>query len=69
MSGFDTANADEEFFGAGVEREGMCEEYVPETVKSNFLCNIGYSAPTSVRPHAPCLDFLRFAALRVVSWF
>lgn len=53
MSGFDTANADVEFFGAGVEREGMCEEYVPETVKSNFLCNIGYSAPTSVRPHAP----------------
>jgi len=29
MSGFDNAKVDEEFFGAGVEREGMCEEYVP----------------------------------------
>ena len=62
MSGFDTANADEGFFGAGVEHEGMCEEYVPGTVKSNFLCNIGYSDPASVRPHALRLDFPRFAA-------
>jgi len=57
MSGFDNAKVDEEFFGAGVEREGMCEEYVSGTVKSNFLCNIGYGDPASVRPHAPRLDF------------
>ena len=41
MSGFDNAKVDEEFFGAGAERERMCEEYVPGTLKSNFLCNIG----------------------------
>ena len=57
MSGFDNAKVDEEFFGAGVEREGMCEEYVPGTIKSNFLCNIGYGDPASVRPRAPRLDF------------
>lgn len=50
MSGFDNAKVDEEFFGAGVEREGMCEEYIPGTVKSNFPCNIGNGDPTSVRP-------------------
>jgi len=57
MSGFDNAKVDEEFFGAGVEREGMCEEFVPGTIKSNFLCNIGYGDPSSVRPRAPRLDF------------
>jgi len=35
----------------------MCEEYVSGTAKSNFLCNIGYGDPASVRPHAPRLDF------------
>jgi 3-hydroxypropanoate dehydrogenase len=57
MSGFDNAEVDEEFLGAGVEREGMCEEYVPGAIKSNFLCNIGYGDPTSVRPRAPRLEF------------
>jgi len=57
MSGFDNAKVDEEFFGAGVEREGMCEGYVPGTIKSNFLCNIGYGDSSSVRPRAPRLDF------------
>ena len=57
MSGFDNAKVDEEFFGAGVEREGMCEEYVSGTIKSNFVCNIGYGDPASVRPRAPRLDF------------
>ena len=57
MSGFDNAKVDEEFFGAGVEREEMCEEYVPGTIKSNFLCNIGYGDSSSVRPRAPRLDF------------
>jgi 3-hydroxypropanoate dehydrogenase len=57
MSGFDNAKVDEEFFGAGVEREGMCEEHLPGTIKSNFLCNVGYGDPASVRPRAPRLDF------------
>ena len=57
MSGFDNAKVDEEFFGAGVDRECMCEEYVPGTIKTNFLCNIGYGDPSSVRPRAPRLDF------------
>ena len=33
----------------------MCEEYVPGTI-SNFLCNIGYGDPTSVRRRAPRLE-------------
>jgi 3-hydroxypropanoate dehydrogenase len=45
MSGFENAKVDEEFFGAGVEREGMCEEFVPGTIKSNFLCNIVGAPP------------------------
>src|SRR6266849_2025343 len=57
MSGFDNAKVDEEFFGAGVQREAMYEEYVPGTIRSNFLCNIGYGDPASVRPRAPRLDF------------
>jgi 3-hydroxypropanoate dehydrogenase len=57
MSGFDNAKVDEEFFGAGVERDGMCEEYIAGTVKSNFICNFGFSDPTSLRPRAPRLDF------------
>ena len=57
MSGFDNAKVDEEFFGSGVQREGMGKEYVPGTIKSNFLCNIGYGDPASVHPRAPRLDF------------
>jgi 3-hydroxypropanoate dehydrogenase len=57
MSGFDNAKVDEEFFGAGVEREGMSDEYVPGRIKSNFLCNIGYGDPGSVRPRLPRLEF------------
>jgi 3-hydroxypropanoate dehydrogenase len=57
MSGFGNAKVDEEFFGAGVDREGMCEEYVPGSIKSNFLCNIGYGDPASRARRAPRLDF------------
>lgn len=57
MSGFDNAKVDDEFFGASEEREGMSEECVPGTIKSNFLCNLGYGDPASVRPRAPRLDF------------
>ena len=57
MSGFDNAKVDEEFFGAGANGEGISEEYVPGTIQSNFLCNIGYGDPSSVFPRAPRLDF------------
>jgi 3-hydroxypropanoate dehydrogenase len=57
MSGFDNAKV-EEFFGACLERDEMCEEYVPGTIRSNFLCNVGYGDPASVRPRAPRLDFV-----------
>lgn len=57
MSGFDNSKVDEEFFGAGVERDGMCQEYMPGTIKSNFLCNLGYGDPASLKPRGPRLDF------------
>jgi 3-hydroxypropanoate dehydrogenase len=44
MSGFDNAKVDEEFFGAG-------------TVKSNFLCNLGYGDPSVLLPRLPRLEF------------
>jgi len=44
MSGFDNAKVDAAFF-AGT------------TIKSNFLCNLGYGDPTKLRPRNPRLDF------------
>ncbi len=44
MSGFDNAKVDAEFF-AGT------------TVRSNFLCNLGYGDPSKLRPRAPRLSF------------
>ena len=44
MSGFDNAKVDAAFF-AGT------------TVKSNFLCNLGYGDPGNLHPRAPRLDF------------
>jgi 3-hydroxypropanoate dehydrogenase len=43
MSGFDNAKVDQEFFGA--------------EVKSNFLCNLGYGDPAGLQPRLPRLDF------------
>jgi 3-hydroxypropanoate dehydrogenase len=57
MSGFDNAKVDGEFFGPGAERDATCEEYVPGSIKSNFLCNIGYGDPASVRARLPRLEF------------
>ncbi len=57
MSGFDNSKVDQEFFGAGVERESVCQEYIPGTIKSNFLCNLGYGDPASLFPRSPRLDF------------
>lgn len=44
MSGFDNAKVDAAFFPDG-------------RVKSNFLCNIGYGDPSSVKPRNPRLAF------------
>lgn len=57
MSGFDNAKVDEEFFGAGLDREGACQEYTPGRLESNFLCNLGYGDPSKLFPRAPRLDF------------
>lgn len=44
MSGFDNAKVDATFF-AGT------------TIKSNFLCNLGYGDPAKLHPRAPRLEF------------
>jgi 3-hydroxypropanoate dehydrogenase len=44
MSGFDNAKVDEVFF-AGT------------TIRSNFLCNVGYGDPAKLRPRNPRLSF------------
>jgi 3-hydroxypropanoate dehydrogenase len=44
MSGFDNAKVDAAFFPDG-------------KIKSNFLCNLGYGNPTSVKPRNPRLTF------------
>jgi 3-hydroxypropanoate dehydrogenase len=43
MSGFDNAKVDQEFF--------------PPTVKSNFLCNLGYGDASKLFPRNPRLSF------------
>lgn len=44
MSGFDNAKVDQEFFPDG-------------TVKSNFLCNLGYGDPSKLYPRGARLEF------------
>ena len=44
MGGFDHAKLDAEFFPGG-------------TIKSNFLCNLGYGDPSKLHPRAPRLAF------------
>jgi 3-hydroxypropanoate dehydrogenase len=44
MSGFDNAKVDAEFFPSS-------------SVKSNFLCNLGYGDPSKLSPRNPRLDF------------
>jgi 3-hydroxypropanoate dehydrogenase len=58
MSGFDNAKVDEEFFGAGKEREGVEQEFIPVgNFKSNFLCNLGHGDPSGLYPRGPRLEF------------
>lgn len=64
MSGFDNARLDEEFFGAGKECEGCEQEFFPAGhVKSNFLCNLGYGAPSGLHPRTPRLGFTEACTL------
>ncbi len=44
MSGFDNSKVDAEFFPG-------------QTVKSNFLCNLGHGDPPKLKPRNPRLDF------------
>lgn len=58
MSGFDNALLDEEFFGAGNQRQGADQEFFSKgQFKSNFLCNLGYGEPTKLHPRSPRLSF------------
>jgi 3-hydroxypropanoate dehydrogenase len=50
MSGFDNARVDAEFFPEG-------------SLKSNFLCNLGYGDPAKLAPRLPRLDFGEVARL------
>ena len=58
MSGFDNAQVDEEFFGAGCQLDPAEQEYftIGQT-RSNFLCNLGYGDPAGVFPRNPRFDF------------
>ena len=58
MSGFDPSKVDEEFFAAGKPCFGCDQEFFPEGhVKTNFLCNLGYGDPASLKPRLPRLAF------------
>jgi 3-hydroxypropanoate dehydrogenase len=58
MSGFDQAKVDEEFFAAGKPCFGCDQEFFPEGhVRTNFLCNLGYGDPPTLRPRQPRLSF------------
>ena len=50
MSGFNHAGIDQEFF-AGTD------------IKSNFLCNLGYGEPSSLRPRGPRFAFDDIASI------
>lgn len=58
MSGFDNAKVDQEFFDSGKPVDANQQEFFTAgSVRSNFLCNIGYGDPTKLFPRSPRLDF------------
>lgn len=57
MSGFDNAKVDAEFFGDNPVCRAISADFAPGTIKSNFLCNIGFGNPAALRPRAPRLEF------------
>jgi len=50
MSGFDNAGVDAEFF-------------IGTSVRSNFLCNLGYGDPSVQKPRSPRLSFDEMAKI------
>jgi len=58
MSGFDNAGVDAEFF-VPICKEVTATEVPPTTcsIRSNFLCNLGYGDPATLHPSTPRLDF------------
>ncbi len=57
MSGFDNAKLDDEFFAAGKCHDCGQEFFPAGSVKSNFLCNLGYGDATKLYPRGPRLAF------------
>ncbi len=58
MSGFDNAKVDAEFFPQGGQSGGPTTDVpLAGTVKSNFLCNLGYGDESKLQPRGPRLDF------------
>ena len=58
MSGFDNAKVDQEFFGSGEQLDANQQEFFTTgTLRSNFLCNIGYGDHSKIHQRAPRLDF------------
>jgi len=50
MSGFDNAGVDREFFPTG-------------TIKSNFICSLGYGDPSGLFPRSPRFEFDEFCTI------
>lgn len=58
MSGFDHAKVDQEFFESGKQLDADQQEFFTTgSVRTNFLCNIGYADHSKVHARAPRLDF------------
>jgi 3-hydroxypropanoate dehydrogenase len=57
MSGFDNQKVDAEFFGPGAAAEHGDRGLQIAHLRSNFLCNIGYGDPASLKPRNPRLPF------------
>jgi 3-hydroxypropanoate dehydrogenase len=57
MSGFDNGKVDAEFFPAPAAGEGEQDVVPTGSIKSNFLCNLGYGDTAVLDPRNPRLDF------------
>jgi 3-hydroxypropanoate dehydrogenase len=57
MSGFDNAKVDAEFFTPAACARDATEVPTTHTIKSNFLCNLGYGDASKLYPRLPRLTF------------
>lgn len=57
MSGFDNAKVDQEFFSPGKLGEKDGDPFLAGSLRSNFICNLGYGDPAKLLPRHPRLDF------------